>query len=111
MAKPATTKPAAEAKGKPAEAKPAMKYGIADLEAATGLLAASVRVGLRESSFKKVDGRWGWNTKAELDEVLKYFKERAARTPNMTKADAKPVKKAQPSAPGTKSTKKAAAAA
>lgn len=66
-----------------------------NLEEDTGLQPASIRVGLRESSFEKSGKAWGWNTKKEYDEVLAYFKERSARKPAMKaeeKAPAKPTR-------------------
>lgn len=85
-----STKEATKEKKKPVPpAPPSFKYGIAEVEAATGLKPASIRVALRESSFKKSDRVWGWNTKAEFDEVVKYLKsrnERAPKAPAMAKA-------------------------
>jgi hypothetical protein len=38
-------------------------------------------VALRESTFEKSDRSWGWNTKAEFDEVAKYLKARSDKAP------------------------------
>lgn len=82
------------------------KYGMPELEAATGLKAPSIRVGLRDSTFTKAGRSWGWNTKAEFDLVLKYFKERQNRAPDMTKA-AKPAEKPAKAARAPKAAKAA----
>jgi len=47
------------------------KYGIADLAEALDIEPASARIRLRNAEIKKRAGRYGWNTKAELDEVVK----------------------------------------
>lgn len=110
------TKPAAKEKVKEAPAAAAeFKYGIADIEKATGLLGTSIRVGLRASTFKKTGRTWGWNTKEELDKVLAFFKERKTRAPEMTKgkapaktetkAPAKSEAKAKPAAKASGKTK------
>ncbi len=60
-----------EKQEKPAKEKaPALKYGIAELSEALGIAPASVRVKLRQHKIEKVGGRYGWNTKAEMDEVI-----------------------------------------
>ena len=99
-----STKEAAKADAKADKKKPvppappSYKFGIAELEGATGLKPASIRVALRESTFKKADRVWGWNTKGEFDEVVKYLKNRGDKAPKAAvagkaaKADAKPAK-------------------
>lgn len=79
MAKKATSQKASpKAKGKKKdkdEAAPAAaaqagsKYGITDLAEVLGIAPASVRVKLRANGVEKVGGRYGWDTKAELNEV------------------------------------------
>lgn len=53
---------------------PETKYGITDLCAALGVEPASARVKLRAAKIEKVGGRYGWNTKAEMNEVLDKIK-------------------------------------
>jgi len=92
------TKEATKEKKKPVPPKPTeFKYGITDIEAATGLKPASIRVALRESTFKKSDRVWGWNVKAEFDEVVKYLKARSEKLPKQAAA-AKAAKAAAPKA-------------
>ena len=57
------------------------EFTVADLEKATGLQPASIRVGLRESEFGRSGKQWGWNSKKEFDEVVAFFKERSDRKP------------------------------
>ena len=64
------------------------QFTVDDIVEATGLQPASVRVGLRESDFKKTGRQWGWNTKKDFAEVLKFFKERAAKQPDTGKEKA-----------------------
>lgn len=52
------------------EKKPDMKYGINELSDALGIAPTSARVKLRKHKIEKVGGRYGWNTKAEMNEVI-----------------------------------------
>ncbi len=73
VAKP--TKPAAKvADKKPADKKTEFTYGIKDLAAALGSEAVAVRGMLRRREIKKNGTQYGWNTKAELDAVVKQLK-------------------------------------
>lgn len=70
-----TSKAKAKASGKSEEVEkkekaPQMKYGIKDLADELGISPASARVKLRNHDIEKVGGRYGWNTKAEMDEVI-----------------------------------------
>jgi len=94
------------------------KYTLEEVEKETGLKPASIRAALRTSDFKRSGSSWGWNTKAEFEQVLKYFKDRTGRRPDMKakeadkKAAAKPSKKAvapTPEKPAKKAKAKAAA--
>lgn len=49
---------------------PEFKYGVADLAEKLGIEAASVRVKLRNAGVEKAGKSYGWNTKAELQEVI-----------------------------------------
>lgn len=52
------------------EKKPDMKYGINELSDALGIAPTSARVKLRKHKIEKVGGQYGWNTKAEMNEVI-----------------------------------------
>jgi SNF2 family DNA or RNA helicase len=70
-------KTAAKAEGKTtekAEKKVELKYGITEIADAMGIAPASVRVKLRKNNIEKVGGRYGWNTKAEMNEVIDAIK-------------------------------------
>ena len=72
------------------------KYGIADIAEATGMAPPSIRVGLRDGDFEKEGSRWGWNRKADVDAIIKHFKERQL-APKPAKAE-KPAKEKKPRA-------------
>lgn len=58
------------------------KYTVGDLEEATGLKGASVRVALRDLGVEKEFGnKYGWATKTDFDAVVKQLKERSAKRP------------------------------
>lgn len=60
---------------------------MSDLAEALGIEPASVRVKLRKLGVEKSGRSYGWNTKKELDEVVKQCKADAAAAPK-GKADA-----------------------
>lgn len=68
----------AEAKEKPAkeekESAPEYKYGVPDIADALDIEAASVRVKLRNNKVPKAGKSYGWNTKAELQEIIDLIK-------------------------------------
>lgn len=77
------------------------KYGVTDLADAMGIEPASVRVALRNKGIEKAGAAYGWNTKAERDEVIAKLQaksERAAPT-------AKKAKKEEPAPKAKKSSK------
>lgn len=76
------------------------KYGVDDLAAALGIENQSARVFLRKIGHKKAGRSYGWNTKAEIDALVKQF----TTKPEAPKAEKAKVEKAAP----TKITKKAA---
>lgn len=82
-------------------AAPEFKYGVADLADKLGIKEASVRVQLRNKGIEKAGKSYGWNTKAELEEVIDELK---AEKP------AKPAKKSKGDDADKKSPKKAAKA-
>lgn len=77
------------------------KFGINHLAEALKIKPASARVQLRDGKIKKAGKSYGWNTKAELDEVVKKLKETSG------KKEA-PAKKAEAKAPVKKVKKEAA---
>lgn len=77
MAKDKGKKNKGEAKADKAEKKaaaPEFKYGVADLAEKLGIEPASVRVQLRNKKIEKAGKSYGWNSKAELDEVVAALK-------------------------------------
>jgi superfamily II DNA or RNA helicase len=56
------------------EKAPTTKYGIKDLAEMLGITPASTRVKLRTHKVEKRGGRYGWDTKAELQEVADKVK-------------------------------------
>lgn len=75
------------------------KYGVPELAEATGLQPASIRVGLRDSEFEKSGRQWGWETKKDFDEVVKWFKARAEKQPTKKEAtsEKKPTRRSKKS--------------
>lgn len=72
--RPAVSTAAVEPKAEKAPKTDAPKYGIAELAEALGVSPASARVKLRSAKIAKVGGRYGWNTKAEMNEVVDKIK-------------------------------------
>lgn len=62
------------------------KYGVEDLADALSLKPASVRMKLRNKGIDKAGKAYGWNSKAELQEVIAQLK---------SEEDEKPAKKAE----------------
>jgi hypothetical protein len=89
------------------EAAPEFKYGVAELAEKLGIEAASVRVKLRNAGIKKAGKSYGWNTKADLDEVIDELKSdnKPAKKPKKSKGDDAP--KAEKKVKGGKKVKKA----
>lgn len=56
------------------EAAPEFKYGVSDVAEALGIENASVRVKLRKSGVEKAGKSYGWNSKADLQEVIDQLK-------------------------------------
>lgn len=74
-AAPAKKAPEAKAEEKPAKPEaPTFKYGVKDLATALDIKEASVRVRLRSAKVPKAGKSYGWNSKAELEEVIKSIK-------------------------------------
>ena len=102
MAKAEKTKPDTKGKKDKAEkeeAAPEFKYGVQDIADALDIAPASVRVKLRNADIEKAGKSYGWNSKAELKEVIDELK-----------GDDKPAKKskAEPEKPAKKADKKTA---
>ena len=62
-----------EAKADKAEAKE-HKFGVSDLAEKLGIKEASVRVQLRNKGIEKDGKSYGWDTKAELQEIADQLK-------------------------------------
>lgn len=66
------TKPAAVKKAK--DVKPTLPYGINELAKELATEPAAVRGRLRRSGVEKNGSQYGWQTKAEMDAVVKKLK-------------------------------------
>lgn len=77
------------------EAAPEFKYGVQDLADKLGIEPASVRVKLRNAGIEKAGKSYGWNTKADLDEVAEELKGEAAPKKAKGKAKADPAPKSE----------------
>lgn len=53
------------------------KFNISHLSKELGIAPASARVQLRKNGIEKAGGRYGWDTKAEMLEVVKLLKAKA----------------------------------
>lgn len=104
MAKPETKEKKAEKKTESTE----FKYGIDDVAEGLGIKSASARVQLRNHNIKKAGKSYGWNSKAEVEEVVKKIKnsEKAKSTMTEKKAEKPVAKKA--AEPAKKAKKEAA---
>lgn len=61
-------------KAEKAEKAAEFKYGVSDVAEALGIKEASVRVQLRNKGVEKAGKSYGWNTQAELKEVVAQLK-------------------------------------
>jgi hypothetical protein len=101
------------AKEKAETPKTDMKYGIAELAEAVGMVPETVRLKLRKLGVPKAGKSYGWNTKDELKAVVEKLKAEPTKVKVEKKAEAKPAK-AEPKkavkaeAKPAKATKKAA---
>lgn len=68
----ATTKKAKDSAEKEPKA-PEFKYGVKDLAELLGIDGASVRVKLRNKGIEKAGRSYGWNTKTDLEAVVKQL--------------------------------------
>jgi hypothetical protein len=59
-----------EKKTAPAATTTEFKYGVSDIAEALGIEAATVRTKLRAAGVAKAGKSYGWNTQAELKEVI-----------------------------------------
>lgn len=92
-------------------AAPEFKYGVSDLAEALGIEAPSVRVKLRAKGVEKAGKSYGWNTQAELKEVISQLKaadkeEDDEKPAKKGKAKAEKPAKASKSAKASKKSKK-----
>jgi hypothetical protein len=63
-------KKADKSKNEDKEAAPEFKFGVQDIADELDIKPASVRVQLRNKGIEKAGKSYGWNTKAELKEVI-----------------------------------------
>ena len=83
------------------------KYGVKDLAEELGIKETSVRVQLRNKGIEKAGKSYGWNSKAELKEVVAQLKSSTKNDDDEDEAPAKSKKaKAEKAKPG-KADKKA----
>ena len=73
------------------------KYGVEDLASLMGVASATVRVWLRNNGVKRTGRSYGWNTKAELDALVKQHDEGEPAPAKAKKAT--PAKAKSPEAP------------
>jgi hypothetical protein len=88
---------AAEPKAKK-ESAPEFKFGVSDLAEKLGIKEASVRVQLRNRGIEKNGKSYGWNTKAELEEVAKQLKVEKAEKADAGDKKGKKAKAEEPAA-------------
>ena len=68
-------KPEKKEKKEPTES---FKYGVPELAEELEIAPASVRVKLRKAGIEKAGKSYGWNTQAELREVVKQLEAKSA---------------------------------
>jgi hypothetical protein len=86
-------------KEKPVEKETAaaeFKYGVKDLAEELGIKETSVRVQLRNKGIEKAGKSYGWNSKAELKEVVAQLKTSSKDEDDEDEAPKKKSKKAKP---------------
>lgn len=88
------------------EAAPEFKYGVSDLAEALDIEPASVRVRLRNKGIEKAGKSYGWNSKAELNEVVEQLKAKPAAEEKSSKKDKKDDKPAKKDKKDKKKSKK-----
>lgn len=88
-----------KAKAAPKAKEESFKYGIEDLADKLKIKPASARVQLRSKNIKKAGKSYGWNSQAELDEVVKKLQPK-------DKADKKAPVKATAKKPAAKKVEK-----
>ncbi len=77
------------------------KFSVDDLVEASGLVAASVRVALRDLSVEKNFGnKYGWDSKKDFDEVVAALKERSAKRKDKGGEAKAPAKSSKPARKG-----------
>jgi SNF2 family DNA or RNA helicase len=72
-------KPAEKAKPTPPPQPPKPKYGVPELAEAMGVKTSSVRVKLRAAGIEKSGKLYGWDSKAEMQEVITKLKATGGR--------------------------------
>lgn len=69
-----TEAPAEKKKPTPPPQPPKPKYGVPELAEALGVKPSSVRVRLRNAGIEKTGKLYGWDSKAEMQEVVNKLK-------------------------------------
>ena len=106
MAKAEKTEKKTEGKKIGASAKDlGFKYGVTDLADKMGIEPASVRVALRNKGVPKNGSVYGWNSKADLEEVISKLQTKSSKTKDERKAPAKGDGEGKKSAAKPKATK------
>lgn len=90
------------------------KFGVEDIAEALDIKPASVRVQLRNKGIEKAGKSYGWNSKADLKEVIDELKsskkddddEKPAKKSKKDKGDEKPAKDAKKAKKADKKSKK-----
>lgn len=86
------------------------KYGVKDIAEELGIKETSVRVQLRNKGIEKSGKSYGWNTKAELKEVIGQLSagsSKKSKDEDDEDEDEKPAKKAKKAKPSKDKAKKA----
>jgi hypothetical protein len=102
----------ANAKAKDTEEKVAereFKFGVDDIAEALDIKPASVRVQLRNKGIEKAGKSYGWNSKADLKEVIDQLKAAKADDDKPAKKSKAKVEDDEDEAPKAKKSKKAPA--
>lgn len=81
------------------------KYGVTDLADKMGIEPASVRVALRNKGVAKNGSVYGWNSKADLEEVIGTLQTKATKSAKAEKTEKAPAKKVSKEEPKSEAKK------
>lgn len=68
------------------------KYGVEDVAESLGIKPASARVQLRNHGIEKSGKSYGWNSKSEVEDVVKTINAGSEKKEKAEKTDKKPAK-------------------